>query len=104
MLFNRGEIGRVFADLRASPWWQDRVHPWAQMWSRRAVHSCIAGSPSRADGSNIGGQRFGSTAELRWKTFLLRTSHSIAHPVGRGELNYSDGVPRILPPSRGMQP
>lgn len=87
MLINRVEINRVFADPQASPWWQDRVHPWAHMWSRRAAHSCIAGSQSRAERSNIGGQRCGRTAELRWKAFLLRAYPSTGRPVRRAALN-----------------
>jgi hypothetical protein len=87
MLINRGEINRVLENPQASPWWQDRVHPWAHMWSRRAMHSRIGVSLSRAAVLSIAGQRCAMTAELRWKAFLLRASPLIGHPVGRGELN-----------------
>ena len=64
MLTDRTETNRVFADQEevTGPWRQDRAHPSAHPWSRRAVDSRITGSLLRAS---------------RWKE----------QPVARGGLN-----------------
>ena len=89
MLTDRSETSRVFADQEevTGPWWQDRAHPWAHTWSRRAVDSHITVSLSHAASLPIAGQPFGGTSELRWKRVVLRASRCKERPVARGGLN-----------------
>jgi hypothetical protein len=89
MLTDRSETNRAYADQEkvTGPGWQDRAHPWAHTWSRRAVDSRITVSRSHAASLSIAGQPCGGTPELRWKGFFLRASRWKERPVGHGGLN-----------------